>query len=134
MVRFPAPVFVSPAVSLPPLFRMDGPSDGEGPVGLVEIGPHEATDLTLPQAGGQLGVEEVVPDTVRPDHIHELLQLSVVQDLLGRGLFSRQDDAVGGVPGNQVFLHRRVRASWRTPWIRLTVEPASLYPYWGCSS
>jgi len=87
---------------------MDGPSDGESAVGLVEVLPHEAADLSPAQAGSQLRVEEAVPDLALLDHLHEPLQLSVVQDLLGRGLFSRQDDAVGGVPGNQVFLHRRV--------------------------
>ena len=50
-----------------------------------------------------------MPDLVLPDGRHEPLQLVVVQDLLGRGLFPWQDDAVGGVPGDQVFLRRRVQ-------------------------
>ena len=88
---------------------MDGPADGKGAVGLVEVLPHEAADLSPAQAGSQLRVEEVVPDFVLLDGCHEPLQLGIVQDLLGRGLFPWQGDAVGGVPGDQVFLCCRVQ-------------------------
>lgn len=57
---------------------MERPADGKRSMGLVEVAPHETAYLTLPQAGGQFGVEDVVPDTVRPDHIQEALQLGVV--------------------------------------------------------
>ena len=79
-------------------------------MGLVEVGPHEATDLTPPQAGGQFRVEEVVPDRVLPDHLHEPLQLGVVEDLLGDSFLLGQGDAFSGIAGNQVRLHRRIQS------------------------
>ena len=79
-------------------------------MGFIEVLPHEAADLSPAQAGGQLGVEELVPDLILPDGRHEPLQLVVVQDLLRRGLFLWQDDAVGGIPGDQVFLRRRIQS------------------------
>ena len=75
---------------------------------LVEVTPHKAAYLTLPQSGGQLSVKEVVQDTVLTDHLQKALQLGVVEDLLRGRFLLGQGDALGGVSGNEVFPHRRI--------------------------
>ena len=49
-----------------------------------------------------------MPDAVCLDYLHKPLQLSVVEDLLGSGFLFGQGDALGRVPGDEVFPHRRV--------------------------
>lgn len=46
----------------PTLFLVDGSVDTQRSLPGIEVRPHESADLTKPQAGGQLCVEEVLPD------------------------------------------------------------------------
>ena len=48
----------------------------------IEVLPLESADLTPPQTGGQLGVEEVMPNFILRDDFHERIQLLVRQYLL----------------------------------------------------
>lgn len=85
----------------------------------VEVGPHQAADLTPAHPGGQLGVEEVVPDRVLFDLLHEPLQLLVVENLLGGGFLFGERDALGGISRCEPLLYRRVHGL-----VEYTVEAA----------
>jgi hypothetical protein len=49
--------------------------DFQDTAALVEVRPHEAADFTPAQAGGQLSVEEVIPDFIGFDCCQENIQL-----------------------------------------------------------
>ena len=77
---------------------MDAAADLEGTVRLIEVCPLKAADLAPPQAGGQFRVEEVVPDSILPDCLHELVQLLVCQHLLGLVGELGSFNLLGGIP------------------------------------
>ena len=43
----------------------------------IKVSPLEAADLTVPQAGGQFCIEEVIPDSILPDNLHKSFQLLI---------------------------------------------------------
>ena len=73
----------------------------------IEVRPHESAELTPPQTGGQLCVEEVMPDGVVLDCLHELFQLAIIQDLLGFGIRFWNRDILSGIFGNDMGFLRR---------------------------
>ena len=99
--------------STPP--AVDGAADREGPLLTVKVRPHEAADLTLPQSYGELRVEEVIPDGVLPDLLHEPLQLGIIEDLSGSGLLFGQCDALGGIQGDEPCPHRCAHGQVKYP-------------------
>ena len=52
-------------------------------VGQIKGAPLETADLPPAQAGGQLCVEEIVPELVLAYGRHQRIQLGIVQDALG---------------------------------------------------
>lgn len=79
------------------LFHVDGTLYCQCSGCFIEVRPHETAELTPPQAGGQLRVEEVVPDGVVFDCLHEPFQLVIIQDLLGFGIRFWNRDVLGGI-------------------------------------
>ena len=75
-----------PGSEHPALFHMDGALNVQHSMLCVEVLPAQAAYLTQPQAGGQFGVEKVVPDIVRLNRGQERVELFTVEDLLGRQL------------------------------------------------
>ena len=73
---------------------------------LIEVLPHEAANFTPPQAGHELSVEELVPDFVLLDGIHEGVQFLLVQDALGFVVWPGGGRTLCGVLRNDVRLHR----------------------------
>ena len=57
------------------LFSMKGAVDFQSTATLIEVGPHESADLTSAQTGGQLSVEEVIPEFIGFDRCQENIQL-----------------------------------------------------------
>ena len=56
---------------------MDSAAYLKGAIRLIEVLPLEAADLSPAQAGGQLRVEEVVPDIILLNDCHEYIQLFI---------------------------------------------------------
>ena len=54
---------------------MKSTADLQGAATLIEVGPHESADLTSAQTGGQLSVEEVIPEFIGFDRCQENIQL-----------------------------------------------------------
>ena len=77
----------------------------------VEVTPLQTADLTAAQAGHQFCLEEVSPHFVLFHHCEEGVQLRTGEDTLGLvvGLGSRCP--LGGVPGNDMRLHRVLQRS-----------------------
>ena len=91
------------------IFPVDGAADFQCTVDLIEILPPESAEFTPPQAGGQFGVEEVVPDFVLCDDSHEHFQLLFRQNLF-RTIGELWDcDLLSGVAGNQMSLLCRLQ-------------------------
>ena len=88
------------------LLHMNGALDVQHSMLCVEVLPAQAADLTQPQAGGQFGVEKVVPDIVRLNRGHERIELFIVEDLLGRWLLLGGSDVRDRIPGDQPKLLR----------------------------
>ena len=88
------------------LFAVQGAAHFERPFLLIEVLPHEAADLAPPQSGHELGVEELVPDFVLPDRLHEGVQFLLVQDALGFVVWPGGRRPLGGVLRNDMRLHR----------------------------
>ena len=65
------------------LFTMKGAVYFQDTAAGIEVRPHETADLTPAQAGGQLSLEEIIPDRILPDHIHESIQLFCVPNFHG---------------------------------------------------
>ena len=86
---------------------MERPADREGSVGLIKIAPQEAADFPLPQAGGQLGVEEVMPDGVESNCAQELLHLVMREYPLGCVLYSGRGYFLSGIEGDQALVRCR---------------------------
>ena len=69
----------------------------------------DPADLPPPQTSGQLGIEEVTPDFILHDDLHEHIQLLVRQYLLCPIAESGSGDLLGRVAGDQVRLLRRLQ-------------------------
>ena len=109
----PTPPFLA-AVSIPgsqpaTSFPVDGAADFQCAGDLIEVLPLEPADLTPPQTSGQLGIEEVTPDFILCDDLHEHIQLLVRQYLLCPIAESGSGDLLGRVAGDQVRLLRRLQ-------------------------
>lgn len=59
---------------------VNGAADQQSAVALVEVAPFQAADLTPAQAGGDLRVEEIVPQRLVFDRLHESFQLLFVEN------------------------------------------------------
>ena len=81
-------------------------TDLERPRPAVEILPLEPTNFTPAQAGGEFGVEEVVPERVGLDNFHEAVQLPVCEDALGWTVCFRQRQALDRILGNDMGSNR----------------------------
>ena len=86
---------------------MNGATYLQRPVRLVEVAPLESTDLTAPQAGGDLRVEEIVPQRLVADRLHELIELLFVEDFHGRTVELGDHRSIRRVLHNQPGVHRR---------------------------
>ena len=72
----------------------------------IEVAPLQTADLTAPQAGHQFGLEEVLPHLVLLDHCEKGVQLRTGEDTLGLVVGLGRGRPLGGIPGNDVRLHR----------------------------
>ena len=88
------------------LFTMEGTAYFQRAFLLVEVLPHEAADFTPPQSGHKLGVEELIPDLVLSNRLHEGVQLLLVQDALGLVIWPGCGRSLGGILRDDVCLHR----------------------------
>ena len=87
------------------LLAVERAADVERPFLLVEVLPHKAADLTPPQSGHELGVEELVPDLVLADELHEGFQLLLIEDFLRLVVGLGCGGTLGRITGNDVGLH-----------------------------
>ncbi len=98
---------------VPNFCAVERAGDLQGSLCLIKILPHKATDLTAAQAGGQLDIEEVMPDGILSALRHESLQLLVVQNALGLSVWFRHRCAIGWIDGYHPcadgILHRKVQ-------------------------
>ena len=72
----------------------------------VEVAPLQTADLAAAQAGHQLRLEEVPPHLVLLHHREEGVQLRTSEDALGLVVGFGRRCTFGGVPGNDMGLHR----------------------------
>ena len=72
----------------------------------VEVAPLQTTDLAAAQAGHQFCLEEVPPYLVLLHYCEEGIQLLAGQNALGLVVGFGRRCAFGGVPGNDMRLHR----------------------------
>ena len=72
----------------------------------IEVAPLQATDLAAAQAGHQLRLEEVSPHLVLLHHCKEGVQLRAGENALGLVVGLGRRCPLGGVPGNDMGLHR----------------------------
>lgn len=72
----------------------------------IEVAPLQTADLAAAQAGHQLRLEEVPPHLVLLHHCKEVVQLRTGQDALGLVVGLGRRCPLGGVPGNDMRLHR----------------------------
>lgn len=89
------------------LFPVEGAADFENTAAFVKVRPHEAADLASAQAGGELGVEEVMPDRVCLDGFHESVQLFLIQNIHGLADNFGRFYFVGRIGRDKTLLHRR---------------------------
>lgn len=73
---------------------------------LVEVAPLQSADLTAAQAGHQLRLEEVPPHLVLLHHREEGVQLRTGEDALGLVVGLGHRCTFGGIPWNDMRLHR----------------------------
>ena len=72
----------------------------------IEVAPLQTADLAAAQAGHQLRLEEVPPHPILLHHRKEGVQLLAGQDALGLVVGLGCRCTFGGVPGNDMRLHR----------------------------
>ena len=72
----------------------------------IEVAPLQTADLTAAQAGHQLRLEEVPPYLVLFHHRKEGIQFRTGKDALGFVVGFGRGCPLGGVPGNDMGLHR----------------------------
>ena len=72
----------------------------------IEVAPLQTADLAAAQAGHQLRLEEVSPHLVLLHHCEKGVQLRTGEDALGLVVGLGRRCPLGGVPGNDVCLHR----------------------------
>ena len=72
----------------------------------IEVAPLQTTDLAAAQAGHQLRLEEVSPHLVLLHYRKEGVQLRTGEDTLGLVVGLGRCCPLGGVPGNDMRLHR----------------------------
>ena len=91
------------------VFAVQCSADGERAFLLIEVCPHEATQLTLPQTCGDLQIEEVVPVFVSFDGFHEALQLFIIENGFGGGNLLGQGHIVGRILYDEVPVYRYIQ-------------------------
>ena len=72
----------------------------------IEVAPLQTADLTAAQAGHQFRLEEVTPHLILLHHCKEVVQLRAGEDTLGLVVRLGRRCPLGGVPGNDMRLHR----------------------------
>ena len=72
----------------------------------IEVAPLQTADLAAAQAGHQLRLEEVSPHLVLLYHCKEVVQLRTGENALGLVVGLGRRCPLGGVPGNDMGLHR----------------------------
>ena len=72
----------------------------------IEVAPLQTADLTAPQAGHQLRLEEVSPHLVLLHHCQEGIQLRTGEDTLGLVVGFGRRCPLSGIPWNDMRLHR----------------------------
>lgn len=88
---------------------MECSADGQRSFFRIKVCPHKAAQLTPPQAGGDLQIEEVVPVLICLNSFHESFQLFVIEDSFCGSHFLRQCHIVGGVLYDQVAVNSRIQ-------------------------
>lgn len=88
------------------LLHVDCAADVQRSGLIVKISPFQATQFSPPQAGGQLYIEEVVPERVTIDRRHQCVQLVVVEDALWIAWQFGRRHTIGGIGGQKALLHR----------------------------
>ena len=74
---------------------------------LIKVAPLEPADLAAAQAGGDLRVEEIVPQRLGADRFHESVELLFVEDLHGRFIELGDHRSIRRVLNDQPGAHRR---------------------------
>ena len=88
--------------------RMYGAAYFQRSVRLVEVAPLEPADLAASQAGGDLRVEEIVPQRLGTDRFHESVELLFVEDFHGRTVELGDHRSIRRVLHNQPGARRRL--------------------------
>lgn len=88
------------------LFDVDRAAYFQSPGLAIEGLPFQAAKFSPPQAGGQLRIEEVVPERVLTDCRHQSVQLIVVENALWIARQFGRRHLVGGIDGQQALFHR----------------------------
>ncbi len=87
----------------------DGAAHVQRPGLAVKVLPFEAAQFSPAQAGGQLRVEEVVPEFVLVYGRHQRVQLVAVEDALGLLRHSGRCHLAGGVGRQKALFRRRLQ-------------------------
>ena len=72
----------------------------------IEVAPLQTADLAAAQAGHQFRLKEVPPHLILLHHCEEGVQLHTGEDALGLVVWLGRRCPLGGVPGDDVRLHR----------------------------
>ena len=88
------------------LFDVDRAAYFQSPGLAVKVLPFQAAQFSPPQAGGQLRIEEVVPERILTDCRHQRIQLVVAENALWIARQFGRRHLVGGIGGQQALLHR----------------------------
>lgn len=87
--------------------RMNGAAYLQRSACLIKVAPLEPADLAAAQAGGDLRVEEIVPQRLGADRFHESVELLFVEDLHGRFIELGDHRSIRRVLNDQPGAHRR---------------------------
>ena len=88
--------------------RVNGTTYFQRSAFLVEVAPLEPTNLAAAQAGGDLRVEEIVPQRLGADRLHESVELFFVQNVHGLTVEFRDHCSLGGIVYDKPGPHRRL--------------------------
>lgn len=85
---------------------MDRAADFQRAMSFIKVLPLQSADLTPAQSGSQFRVEEVTPDTVSLNNLHELFQLFIRQHLFPFVAEFEYVDIFGGITWDEASLLR----------------------------
>ena len=117
-----------PGSQLAALLLMDRASYFQSAMDFIKILPLQSADLTPAQTGSQFRIEEVAPDAVPLNSIHELFQLFIRQHLFAFVTEFRSANILCRISRDEASLLRSPIASWNIAWIPRIVPLASPSP------